>query len=169
MRRAGLVFGRTMMVASLTLVLLLGVVAGAYATSNFYWYGENGSDCWQTGQPGAPSSACDSVGSGFLPTPGGGAGGLAHMVEGGISAQIQLSTSGDYCGYYRLGDQLTSQDSSNEGGWTGYVTPTPYSSYQESDSHQNACQAYGSHWGQEVRDSAPGNGCWITCGMNHYV
>jgi hypothetical protein len=51
------------------------------------------------------------------------------MVEGGIAPQIQLSTSGDYCGYYRLGDQLTSQDSSNEGGWTGYVTPTPYSSY----------------------------------------
>ncbi len=153
----------------LTAFMLLAATSAAYGTSNFYWYGESNSTCWQTGQPGASSSACDSVGAGYLPTPGGGAGGLAHMVEGGIAPQIQLSTSGDYCGYYRLGDQLTSQDSSNEGGWTGYTTPTPYSSYQEWDGHQNVCQAYGSHWGQEVRDTAPGNGCWTTCGMNHYV
>jgi hypothetical protein len=151
------------------LVAIAAAATPAFGSNNFYWYGEGGSTCWQTGEPGSPSSNCDSVGAGYLPTPGGGAGGLAHMVEGGISAQVALGTSGDYCGYYRLGDTLKYQEATNQGGNTGFTTPTPYSSYQESDSHQNTCQADGNHWGQEVLDSVSGNGCSTTCGMNHYV
>ncbi len=170
--RIGLAARPTVLVTLLTVfVVLLG--AGhdaAYATSSFYWYGENNSTCWQAGQPGSSSFACDSVGAGYLPTPGGGAGGLAHMLEGGISADVfGVSSSGDYCNYYRLGDHLTLQDSTNEGPTTGYTTPTPYSSYQESDAYKNVCQANGAYWGQEVRRSAPENGCWTTCGMHHYV
>jgi hypothetical protein len=149
-------------IALVTASLVMGSKSVAHAASSFYWYGEGDSTCWQTGAPGSPSSACDSVGAGYLNT-------SSHQVEGGITAQIGVSTSGDYCGYYRLGDGLTSPDASNESANTGYATPTPYSSYQESDGHQNVCQASGSHWGQEVRDSAPGNGCTTTCGMNHYV
>jgi hypothetical protein len=147
--------------AMVALGVSLGAASSASGAESFYWYGENGGTCWQTGQLGSSSSACDSVGVGYLNT--------GHQVEGGIAAQVALATSGDYCGYYRLGDDLTAQDSSNESANTGYATPTPYSSYQESDTHQNVCQAYGSHWGQEIRDAAPGNKCSETCGMNHYV
>jgi hypothetical protein len=157
-------------VLSLTIVLLLGVASAASAAS-FYWYGEDGSTCWQTGQLGAPSTTCDSVGAGFLPTPGGHTGGLEHMSEGGVSTDLTLSPSGDYCSYYRLGAELTSQDSTNEGSTTGYTTPTPYSSYQEGEKTSkasNVCQADGSHWGQAVRGPS-GKGCTETCGMQHFV
>ncbi len=146
----------------LAVIVSLGAPSFASASSNFYWYGENDSTCWQTGLPGSSSSACDSVGAGYLNT-------QSHRVEGGISAQIALSTSGDYCGYYGLGDSLSSQESSNQRVNTGYETPTPYGEYQETDGHQNVCQAYGSHWGQEILDTAPNNKCSETCGMNHYV
>jgi hypothetical protein len=152
-RRLGFV---TLLAATLT----LGLPSLASAANSFYWYGENNSTCWQTGQPGASASACDTVGASYIPS---------HEVEGGISAQIVLSTSGDYCGYYELGDALTKQEPSNQSANTGYTTPTPYADYQETDGHQNACQASGSHWGQEILDSAPGNDCSATCGMNHYV
>src|SRR5665811_1073428 len=115
----GLMCRRMVLTALLAVVLLMGVTSAADATSSYYWYGESNSTCWQTGQPGAPSNTCDYVGPGFLATAG-------HMVEGGIGPQTQLSTSGDYCGYYRLGDALIYQDSINEGPATGYTTPTPY-------------------------------------------
>jgi hypothetical protein len=147
------------LVAGLAAVLLLGVASAASASS-FNWYGEGNSTCWQTGQPGSSSSSCDSVGENYLP---------GHMSEGGIGTDITLASSGDYCAYYRLGDQLSSPYSGNEGSNTGFTTPTPYQNWQEGDSHENVCQAVGSHWGQEARNSAPGNGCTVTCGMHHYV
>ena len=161
---------RTGFVGLLTVIVLLYVPSVAFA-SNFYWYGQNHSTCWQTGQPGSPSEACSDVGPGFLPTPGGHTGGLEHMSEGGIGTDLTLSPSGDYCSYYRVGGQLTSQDSTNEGTTTGLITPTPYSSYQEGDKTvgaSNACQANGSYWGQAVRGPS-GKGCTETCGMHHYI
>ncbi len=158
-------------VTSLVIILLFGATSVAHAASNFYWYGENDSTCWQTGQPGSPHNECDSVSAGFLPTSGGHTGGLAHMSEGGVGTDLSLSPSGDYCSYYRLGDELTSQDSTNEGALSGFAPPTPYSSYQEGDktsSAWNACQADGSYWGQAVRGPS-GKGCTETCGMHHYV
>jgi hypothetical protein len=47
----------------------------------------------------------------------------------GIGTSKTLSPSGDYCSYARLGDELKYQDSTNEGGLSGFATPTPYSSY----------------------------------------
>lgn len=147
--------------ALLVALLLLGLSSAAHASSSLYWYGEGNSTCWQAGQPGGSSFACDSAGAGFLPS---------HMVEGGISADIfGVSASGDYCNYYRLGDHLTLEDSTNEGPTTGYTPPTPYGSYQRSDAYKNVCQAGGANWGQEVRRAAPENGCWTTCGMHHFV
>lgn len=143
-------------------------LTGTATAANFWWYGENNSTCWQTGQPGSPSQACDSVGAGYLSVPGKNAGGLEQMVEGGVAADLGLGISGDYCNYYRLGDQLTTPDATNEGPSTGFTTPTPYSSYQEGDAYENVCQAAGAKWGQEVRKAAPANGCWETCGMQHY-
>ena len=160
----------------LAMCLMVSVTIGcsayagvATAAESIYWYGPGSTNCWQSGWPGSSSFACVSVGAGYLPTPGGNAGGLAHMVAGGIYPQTQLGASGDYCGFYELGDNLTSQDSINEGPATGYTTPTPYSSYQEGDAYENACQASGTNWGQEIRSAAPSNNCWGTCGMNHYV
>jgi hypothetical protein len=155
----------------LAVMLFLIAASKASATSSFYWYGEGGSTCWQTGQLGAPSDACSNVGAGYLSTPGGHTGGLAYMSEGGLGTDLTLSSSGDYCSYYRVGDQLTSQDSTNEGILSGLTMPTPYSSYQEGDKTSgawNACQADGSYWGQAVRGPS-GKGCSETCGIHHYV
>jgi hypothetical protein len=155
-----------------TAALVLAGASAAHATSNFYWYGENNSTCWQTGQLGSSSFACDSVGAGYLSAPGGNKGGLAHMDEvsaAGIGEDINLPSSGDYCNYYKVGDYITHQETNDQSGYTGYTTPTPYGSYQESDAHGDACQANGSNWGQEVRDEVPGNNCYNTCGMHHYV
>jgi hypothetical protein len=161
---------RTMFAVLSAAILLLCVTSTAFATSSFYWYGSGGSTCWQTGQLGSPSEGCDSVGAGYLPTPGHHAGGLEHMVEGGISADLGLSSNGDYCNYYGVGDNLTLQISGNQGGATGYTTPEPFSSYQEGDANGSVCQANGSHWGQEVRSGVSGNLCGTgTCGMHHYA
>ncbi len=153
------------------IVLVLGSASVASA-ANFYWYGEGGSTCWQTGQLGSSSTACSNVGAGYLPTPGGSReGGLERMVnitEGGVGVDVTLSPSQDYCSYYRLGDNLTSQDSKNEVSFTGFETPTPYSSYQEGDG-KNVCQADGSHWGQGISNKHSGAKCKETCGMHHYV
>jgi len=145
----------------LTALALLGAASTASA-SNTYWYGEGNSSCWQTGFPGSSSSSCDGVGANFLQS-------SSHLVNGGIAAQIALSTSGDYCGYYRIGEGLVDPDANNESGNTGFQTPTPFSSYQEGNAYETVCQASGAHWGQELRETSPGNGCNETCGMNHYV
>jgi ABC-type phosphate transport system substrate-binding protein len=154
--------------------LLLAATSNATAT-NLYWYSPHGSNenCWQTGSLGAESLGCDTVGSGFLATAGGNNGGLAHMANlpefaGGEDA-LGFAKSGDYCNYYDVGDDITDQETNNQGGYTGWEPPTPYGSYQESDAHGNACQANASTWGNEVRDSVSGNKCSSACGMQHYV
>ncbi len=165
---------RVMLAVLPALVLLLGAASSAQATSSFYWYGNGDSTCWQTGQLGSPSEKCSSVGPGYLPTPGHHTSGLEWMLNDtvdGIGEDVTLSPSGDYCSYYRLGDELKYQDSTNEGLTSGLTTSTPFSSYQEGDkesSAYNACQAQGTYWGQAVRGPS-GNGCTETCGMHHYV
>lgn len=116
---------RTMLVVLSAVVLLLGVASVASATSSFYWYGNGDSTCWQTGGLGSPSEACSDVGAGYLPTPGSHTGGLEWMSEGGIGTNKTLSPSGDYCSYARLGGELKYQDSTNEGGLSGFTTPEP--------------------------------------------
>ena len=96
-----------------TAALLCASPSLAQATSSFYWYGENDSTCWQTGQLGSSSSSCDSVGPGYLSVLGGNKGGLAHMDEvyaEGIGEDINLTSDGDYCNYYKIGDDITSRE-----------------------------------------------------------
>ncbi len=173
--QSGLTVNRALLTVPMVLALLLTTASIASAQS-FYWYGNGDSTCWQTGQLGSPSEACDSVTAGFLPTPGGHSGGLEHMFNdtvGGISKDLTLSPSGDYCSYYGEGDNLTLQISANQGGVTGYTTPEPFSSYQEGDANGTVCQANGSHWGQKIRAGVPGYSCpqggEYPCGMHHYV
>ena len=156
----------------MTAALLCAGPTLAHATSSFYWYGENDSTCWQTGQLGSPSTACgEAVGAGFLSKSGSLKGGLAHMDEvsaSGSAEGIQLP-DGNYCDYYKLGDDISREESNNQGGVTGYTPPTPYKSYQESDPYGNVCQADGATWGQEVGAGDPSNNCYNTCGMHHIV
>jgi hypothetical protein len=156
----------------LTTAALLCVSPTLAQATSFYWYGENDSTCWQTGQLGSPSTACgESVGSGFLSKSGSLKGGLAHMDEvsaGGSAEGIQLP-DGNYCNYYKIGDDISREESNNQGGATGYTPPTPYKSYQESDPYGNVCQADGATWGQEVGTGDSGNNCYNTCGMHHIV
>jgi hypothetical protein len=156
----------------ITAALLCASPTLAQATSGFYWYGENDSTCWQTGQLGSPSTACgESVGPGFLSKSGSLKGGLAHMDEvsaGGSAEGIQLP-DGNYCDYYKIGDDIYREEANSQGGATGYTPPTPYKSYQESDPYGNVCQADGATWGQEVGAGDPSNNCYNTCGMHHIV
>jgi hypothetical protein len=112
----------------MTAALLCASPTLAHATSSFSWYGENDSTCWQTGQLGSPSTACgEAVGPGFLSKSGSLKGGLAHMDEvsaGGSAEGIQLP-DGNYCNYYKLGDDISREESNNQGGVTGYTPPTP--------------------------------------------
>ncbi len=98
---------------------------------------------------------------------------MLNDTVGGISKDLTLSPSGDYCNYYGEGDNLTLQISANQGGATGYTTPEPFSSYQEGDANGTVCQANGSHWGQEIRSGVSGYSCpqgsKTPCGMHHYV
>jgi hypothetical protein len=156
-------------IASIVCATIGAIAPAASASSSMYWYGEGGSTCWQTGQPGSPSQQCDSVGPEFLAAAGPNAGGLAHFVEGGVFPQTQISASGDYCGDYRTGDALVYRDEIDESAFTGFQTPRPFFAYQVGDAYRNICQAFASHWGQELRNASPGSKCVETCGMNHYV
>ena len=142
---------------------------------DFYWYSlfetktEPKENCWQTGALGSSSYACDSVGASYLPN-----GPHMHEVsEQGVGEDFQISPSGDYCNYYRLGEALNTTNGNKQSGDTGYEPPAPLSSYQEGNSHvspPNVCQAYETFWGQELQGS--GNSKCETrppCGMQHYV
>jgi hypothetical protein len=159
-RGTGLAARCKMLVALLAVGLLLGVASVADATSSFYWYGENNSTCWQTGQPGSGSQTCDLVGGGFLTVPG-----RLFNTTGNTSA------SGDYCAYYGIGDNLNTADSNQISSYTGFEPPSPVGNYQEWDAHGNVCQASGTGFGQRVTAAVPGNKCnsGTTCGMHHYV
>jgi uncharacterized cupin superfamily protein len=162
--RKNLPIRRAACVPLITLSLML-CAASAASASNFYWYGEGNSTCWQTGAPADPSSACDDVGAGYLNSPG-------HLIEGAVTGNLEgQSTSGDYCNAYNIGDGLTSTDEISEGAWTGFTPPTPYGNWQEGDAHKTVCQADGATWGQEVRGAANSEctGTHEPCGMQHYV
>jgi hypothetical protein len=167
---------RGVLIVALALIALQLAVASATQAASFPWYGANNTTCWQTGSLGSPSEACDSVGAGYLPTPAEAGEGrlLQHVIGGGFGGDLKLPKNGDYCNAFGIGDELTLQDSTNEGPATGFTTPTPYSSYQERDANESACQAAGNHWGQEVRNGVSGSLCGTghggaSCGMEHYA
>jgi hypothetical protein len=153
------------LVGLLAVVLFLCVVSGARAANfNWYWYNGGSENCWQTGSLGAGSQGCDFVGAGFLEVPGRLEVAAGPHGEGG--RELQIATSGDYCGYYGLGDTLNKQDSANLSGVTGFGTPAPYGSYNEWDGNGDACQANAQGFGEEIARSE----CTLkTCGMHHFV
>ena len=140
-----------------------------------YWYSlyetktEPKENCWQAGEPKESSYACDSVGVSYLPN-----GPHMHEVsEQGVGEDFQISPSGDYCNYYRLGEGLNTTNANKQSGYTGYEPPSPLSSYQEGNSHispPNVCQAYEYIWGHVLQGSGNSN-CTTRppCGMQHYV
>jgi hypothetical protein len=156
------------LVAMLVGTVLLGVTSVASASSSIDWYGGNDTTCWQTGQLGSTSESCDSVGAYFLPTG-------PHIAEGALGVNVQMTTSGDYCHYYNLGDQVGNNYEKQEGIWTGFTvpgsSPTEYGYWQEGDTHENVCQADGTTWGMELRGGGNSNctGSHAPCGMQHYV
>jgi hypothetical protein len=94
---------------------------------------------------------------------------MDEISEGGVAKDINLGPSGDYCNYYGVGDYINHQETNNQSGYTGFTTPTPFGNYQESDAHGNVCQANGSEWGMELRRESPGNNCFTSCSIQHYV
>ncbi len=161
---------RTALMVSLALVLSLGVVSVASASSSFYWYGENNSTCWQTGQPGASSSTCDGVGEWFLNSSP-----PVRTLEGALNGNLALTESGDYCNAYNLNEgHLYTRDTNNESGLTGF-NPSPADTM--TDGHGDVCQAIGAQWGQGLRPTAADKYCvepttpkvYEPCGMQHYV
>ena len=165
---------RSSVVRRLSLILLCvcGVLcpcgSSSASSSITYYHGRGQENCWQTGVwYGETGEACDLVGAGFLPSPGPYEG-LAHIYNAAPGGEEQLPT-GDYCNTYGIGEALKLQDNTNEGQWTGWTPPSPYSSYQESNYADTACQAEGSTWGQKL---TPGSGshCYeAVCGMHHQV
>ena len=110
----GGVVSRFLLVVCVAAVLLLGVSSVASAAS-FYWYGENNSTCWQTGQPGSSSSACDGVGEYFLNSSN-----PPRMLGGAASTDVELASgSGDYCNAYDIGETLSHTDEIDQSSWTG--------------------------------------------------
>lgn len=159
-RRKDHVVRRMVLVVSLVVVLSLGVASVASASSSFYWYGENGSTCWQTGQPGASSSTCDGVGEWFLNS-----GSPVRTIEGALDGDLGLTESGDYCNAYDLNEgPFYTRDTNNESGLTGF-NPSPPDTM--TDGHGSVCQALGGTWGQGLRPAAKAT-CG-PCGMQHYV
>lgn len=157
------------------LCLLSGVTFVSVAqASEIKWYWPQGGteNCWQTGTVGAESAACDQVGANFLSAPGGHPPGFAHLVDflnyAGAETP-ELSPSGDYCNYYSIGDYIDQGEPSDQSKYTGLLTAQPFSSFQESDGHQNTCVAEGPYWGQELRSNAPESGCYHKCGTSMEV
>ena len=151
---------RVTLVAALAAVLLFGVTVVASAAS-FYWYGENNSSCWQTGQPAAPSSACDNVGEWFLNSSN-----PVRTLEGALDGDLALTQSGDYCNAYDLNEgPFYTRDTNNESALTGF-NPSPLDTM--TDGHGDVCQALGGTWGQGLRPTAAATSC-PPCGMQHYV
>jgi hypothetical protein len=159
-RWMGLAARRLGLAALATLMLLFGAASLAHAAS-FYWYGENNSTCWQTGQPGRPSQKCEEVGPSYL---------LSHL-NGNYN-----SPSGDYCVSYNIGEALDTTNENNQSAFSGFTPPSPLGSYQEGNHYGGAgpdvCQAAGSKWGQVLRGNSANDECeskYAPCGMQHVV
>lgn len=143
---------------------------------SFSWYfsgAENSNaSCWQEGSPspapsGVATPAVPSMGCHTIDLPTHTVGGRG-AVGGGVGADLPLPP-GDYCNYYRIGDDL-GPDPNNESGWTGFApTLGPLSSYQMGDGVGNVCQATGDKWGHAVSTNVPGNSCFDFCGVHHYA
>jgi hypothetical protein len=98
---------------------------------------------------------------------------MHDVSEQGVGEDFQLSPSGDYCNYYRLGEGLNTTNANKQSSYTGYEPPSPLASYQEGNfkiTPPNVCQAYETFWGHVLQGSGNSN-CTARppCGMQHYV
>jgi len=168
------------------LVAMLVFVAApaARAASSFSWYGSgspnSNQSCWQRGVPSpapsgvaTPSTAsttCPSIDLSHHTVGGPGA------VGGGIGADLDITQAGDYCNYYRIGDDLR-RDPYDHSGLTGFSPAlSPRRSYQRGDGTQNGnanvCQSTGAEWGQGLvanNVAATNETCGNFCGIHHYA
>ena len=167
---------RLCLVALVAIVGVLAIVSSAHATA-YSWYGQNNTTCWQSGFPGPSAQTCATVGPGYLANPGSNgtdSGGLVHMLNGAVGADMRVSVSGEYCGYYNTGSRLTYQNSNDQSSWSGWRPPDPLWYWQEGDAlaPANVCQANGAQWGQVVRGAGANDFCrspMAPCGMQHYA
>ena len=161
---------RVVLAVLLPVVLLLGAASAADAVSSFYWYGENDSACWQTGQLGSPSFGCDG-GPGYLNAAGSNEGGRAHVYYDGVGPAVAIPTSGDYCDASDIngpsGLYITKPIAQNLASWTGLETVQPFESYQEGDEAGANCQSEYQYWGQTI-STKKAEDC-NPCGMFHFV
>jgi hypothetical protein len=161
---------RVVLAALLSVAVLLCAVSAAQAVSNFYWYGENGSNCLQTGQFGEPSFECEGGGPNYLQAPGANEGGREHLYYGGVQVAVDIPKRGDYCDYWDTGASgffVNKPSATNLKSWTGLETVQPFESYQETDGSGANCQSEYQYWGQTIAGKAKGD-CG-SCGMFHYV
>jgi len=153
-------------------VTLLSLALVPRASASFdYWYfpqpwsaSSSGEGCWQVGTPPtSPAYSCDTIGAGYLPS---------HTVQGGGNPGFPPwnYASGDYCTYYGL-PQFNYGYPYDSSPWTGFQTPTPYSSYDWSGAG-GLCSAAGNRRGAYMSNSGAGNTCAIPnddCGVQHSV
>jgi hypothetical protein len=171
----------TGLVATMLVFVAAPIARGA---SSFSWYGSgspnSNQSCWQQGVPSpAPSGvATPSTASTTCPSID-----LAHhtvggpgAVGGGIGADLDITQAGDYCNYYRIGDDLQ-RDPYDHSGLTGFSPAlSPRRSYQRGDGtrngNANVCQSTGAEWGQGLvanNVAATNETCGNFCGIHHYA
>ncbi len=149
----------------LFMVLVFAVAPGRAYSATTVW---QDNQCWQTGQLGSESSACENAAApNFLAT---------HMLDdlGGPEEQFKLAASGQYCSYSGIKDSLTRQE---EAALFTNV-PSPPGDYQEGDGNGNVCAAWASpgeiiEWGLQL-DNHEGTEHECAdlrqrCGMARYV
>lgn len=149
----------------LFMVLAFAVAPGRAYSATTVW---QDNQCWQTGQLGSESFACENAAApNFLAT---------HMLDdlGGPEEQFKLAASGQYCSYSGIKDSLTRQE---EAALFTNI-PSPPGDYQEGDGNGNVCAAWASpgeiiEWGLQL-DNHEGTQHECAdlrqrCGMARYV
>jgi hypothetical protein len=168
-----------------TMLVFVAAPAGR-AASSFSWYASgapnSNQSCWQQGvaspapsgvaTPATASTACSAIDLSHNNHTVGGPG----AVGGGIGADLDITQAGDYCNYYRIGDDLR-PDPYDHSGLTGFAPAlSPLQYYQMGDGtrngNANVCQSTGAEWGQGLvanNVAATNDTCGNFCGIHHYA
>jgi ABC-type phosphate transport system substrate-binding protein len=151
------------------MILALVVVPVRAYSASIDW---QDSQCWQTGQLGSESSACENAAApNFLAT---------HMVDNykledtSGAEEYKLPTSGQYCSYRGISETLDQP----EGDAAFANVPSPASDYQEGNGDGNICASWASsgelnEWGLQI-DNSEAKPCAdidprLRCGMERYI
>lgn len=128
------------------LVVFLLAVASAHATTkSLTWQNK---ECWQTGQLGAESFACEKATTpGYLAT---------HTIENVNTVEnLKLTQSGQYCSY----GGLRTLGQKEEHSW--FEVPAPAGSYQQGNGQEDVCAVWAptgetAAWGLQLNDNPKG-------------